>query len=130
MKKVLLTLILGLSIIAGPTFASFPIVIDDKKEKTEQASDNINNPTEERGEVIVNDTKKNETVNQVKDEKTPNMGDEKLITILLWVLLWPLAAHRWYKKKPVGWNILFILTGGGCGVWALVDIINILTDNF
>jgi hypothetical protein len=25
---------------------------------------------------------------------------------------------------------LFILTGGGCGIWALVDLVNIITGNF
>ena len=66
---------------------------------------------------------------------TPSKGgdNEKLITILLWVvsfLVLPFALHRWYKKKPIGWNILFILTAGGCGIWAIVDLINIITDKF
>lgn len=58
------------------------------------------------------------------------MDNDLLITLLLWFFLGGLAAHRWYKKKPVGWNILFILTGGGCGIWAIVDLINILTGKF
>ena len=58
------------------------------------------------------------------------MDQEKLITLLLWFFLGGLAAHRWYVGKPTGWNILFILTAGGCGVWAIVDLINILTDKF
>ena len=63
---------------------------------------------------------------------TPSKGgdNEKLITILLWVFLGGVAAHRWYKKKPVGWNILFILTGGGCGIWAIIDLINIIKGDF
>ncbi|MFT6783094.1 MAG: hypothetical protein ACJA1A_003033 [Saprospiraceae bacterium] len=56
--------------------------------------------------------------------------DDLLILLVLWLLIWPLAAHRWYAGKPAGWNILFILTFGGFGIWALVDLINILTDNF
>ena len=53
------------------------------------------------------------------------------VGVALWFFLgWPFAAHRWYYKKPVGWNILFILTIGGLGIWAIVDLINILTDNF
>ncbi len=56
--------------------------------------------------------------------------DEKIILLLLWLFLGGLAAHRWYAKKPAGWNILFILTLGGLGIWAIVDLINILTDNF
>lgn len=54
----------------------------------------------------------------------------KWIAVVLLVFLGFVAAHRWYAKKPAGWNILFILTLGGLGIWALVDLINILTDNF
>ncbi|MCF8273313.1 MAG: TM2 domain-containing protein [Flavobacteriaceae bacterium] len=56
---------------------------------------------------------------------------DKWVGVALWFFLgWPFAAHRWYYKKPVGWNILFILTIGGLGIWAIVDLINMLTDNF
>ncbi|WP_242118780.1 TM2 domain-containing protein [Aestuariivivens sediminicola] len=56
---------------------------------------------------------------------------DKWVGVALWFFLgWPFAAHRWYYKKPVGWNILFIVTIGGLGIWAIVDLINILTDNF
>lgn len=65
------------------------------------------------------------------DETTAtNSLDEKWILLLLWFFLGGLAAHRWYAKKPVIWNILFIITLGGCGIWAIIDLINILTDNF
>lgn len=56
---------------------------------------------------------------------------DKWVGTALWFFLgWPFAAHRWYYGKPVGWNILFILTIGGLGIWAIVDLVNILTDNF
>lgn len=56
---------------------------------------------------------------------------DKWVGVAFWFFLgWPFAAHRWYYKKPVGWNILFILTIGGLGIWAIVDLVNILTDNF
>ena len=58
-------------------------------------------------------------------------GDKnQIILILLWFFIGGLAAHRWYAGKPAGWNILFILTLGGLGLWWLIDGINILTDNF
>lgn len=55
---------------------------------------------------------------------------EMWITLALWWFLGIFAAHRWYRGKPAGWNILFILTLGGCGIWAIVDLINILTGKF
>jgi len=54
----------------------------------------------------------------------------KWIALALWFFLGGFAAHRWYAKKPAGWNILFILTLGGLMIWAIVDLINILVDNF
>lgn len=55
---------------------------------------------------------------------------DKWVAAALWLVLWPFAAHRWYAKKPLWANILFIVTFGGLGIWAIVDIVNILTDNF
>lgn len=56
--------------------------------------------------------------------------DPMWIALLLWFFIGFLAAHRWYAKKPAGWNILFILTLGGLGIWALVDLIYIVTGKF
>lgn len=56
--------------------------------------------------------------------------DTFTIALLLWLFLWPLAAHRWYLGSPIGWNILFIVTFGGLGVWAIVDLIDILTKKY
>lgn len=56
--------------------------------------------------------------------------DSQMTALLLWVFLWPFAAHRWYLKSPIGWNILFILTFGGLGIWAIVDLIDIITGNY
>ncbi|MCA0153850.1 TM2 domain-containing protein [Winogradskyella vincentii] len=54
----------------------------------------------------------------------------KGIAIILWFFLGGLAAHRWYLKSPIGWNILFILTLGGLGVWWVIDLIDIFTENY
>lgn len=56
---------------------------------------------------------------------------DKWVGVAFWFFLgWPFAAHRWYYNKPVWANILFIITIGGLGIWAIIDLINILTDNF
>lgn len=56
---------------------------------------------------------------------------DKWVALALWFFLgWPFAAHRWYAKKPVGINILYIITLAGLGIWSIIDLINILTDNF
>lgn len=57
-------------------------------------------------------------------------GYDKWVAAALWFVLGLFAAHRWYAGKPVWTNILYIITLGGLGIWAIIDIINILTDNF
>lgn len=54
----------------------------------------------------------------------------KGIAIILWFFLGGFAAHRWYLKSPIGWNILFILTLGGLGIWWIIDLIDIFTENY
>ena len=57
-------------------------------------------------------------------------GDDWVVALLLWFFLGGLAGHRWYLGSPIGWNILFILTLGGLGVWWIVDGIDIITQNY
>lgn len=54
----------------------------------------------------------------------------KGIALILWFFLGGFAAHRWYLKSPIGWNILFILTLGGLGIWWIIDLIDIFTENY
>jgi len=120
-------LLAGFLFIGSVALASFPV----------KTVNNVNIASEQ---VVI--TKKNvdaqvqaqfKSVSKSDLNKTsvPKGGDnEKLITILLWVFLGGVAAHRWYAGKPIGWNILFILTGGGCGIWAIIDLINIIKGDF
>jgi len=57
-------------------------------------------------------------------------GKDMWIAVAFWFFLGAFAAHRWYLGSPIGWNILYIVTLGGLGVWAIVDLINILTRNW
>ena len=50
-------------------------------------------------------------------------------TLILCVLLGGLGVHRFYVGKYVT-GILMLLTLGGLGIWALVDIIMIATQTF
>lgn len=131
MKKILITSMVGAFLALGVAYASIPV----KQEKA-TASTEVNASADDV-QTVINfsqlEANEVEDVDSILNEAKNNAGSmdqELLITLLLWFFLTPLAAHRWYRKKPVGWNILFILTGGGCGVWAIVDLVNILTDNF
>lgn len=49
-----------------------------------------------------------------------------LVTFILCIFLGYLGIHRFYTGNVVT-GILQILTGGGCGLWVLLDIILLLT---
>ncbi len=46
----------------------------------------------------------------------------RLATVLLAWFLGTLGIHRFYLGK-IGTGILMLLTGGGLGIWALIDFI-------
>ncbi len=125
MKKIklaLVALVATIIISGGSVYASFPV---KNEVKTEQISNSTSTQNAELKSV------EKSFVEKVSAKPAKTQGDsEFLITLLLWWFLWPLAAHRWYKGKPAGMNILFIITGGGLGIWALIDLVNIITDKF
>lgn len=58
------------------------------------------------------------------------MSDKKFLpALLLAIFLGALGAHRFYVGKT-GTAVLQLLTCGGLGVWALIDIIMIAMGNF
>ncbi len=63
------------------------------------------------------------TTDQVRSEKT------FVATLLLCVLLGFLGIHRFYVGKT-GTGILMLLTLGGLGIWAFIDLIVIATGSF
>ena len=57
------------------------------------------------------------------------VGYDWLTTLLLCFFLGYLGIHNFYTKKT-GIAIFQLLTVGGCGVWALIDFIMILTESY
>lgn len=129
MKKIALFVALAVSIIATDVYASFPV--NGSENKKEVVSNNENN------QILVTENENASIAEEAVAEASSNYEksndgnlDDKLTLLLLWFFLGGFAAHRWYAKKPVGANILFIITAGGCGVWAIIDLIKILQDRF
>ncbi len=131
MKKLLSFALFGAILFSTAVFASIPV----KKTDGEQTYTSVEGfSLESIAETIQSDEFEGmevaESAQDFSSESSSSLLDEKWLLVILWFFLGGLAAHRWYAGKPVGWNILFILTAGGCGIWAIVDLVNILTDNF
>ncbi|MES2779194.1 MAG: TM2 domain-containing protein [Bacteroidota bacterium] len=130
MKKLKISLIalaINLLVFGGTAYASFPAKKERAAEQTTTVTDKVA-PTATNATIQAQD-KTPDTVVSAADAAGRG-NDDMWITLALWFFLGGFAAHRWYKKKPIGWNILYIITLGGCGIWAIIDLINILTDNF
>ena len=50
-------------------------------------------------------------------------------TILLCLFLGTFGVHRFYVGK-IGTGLLMLVTFGGFGIWALIDLIMIIVGNF
>jgi len=127
-KLFLVLCIIGL----GTAEASFPV---KKGNNTEAVTEDSTAPKangEEMDSFTISDQEVLDRAEDIIDstEKTSKFSEEDWILLALWFFLGGFAAHRWYAGRPVGWNILFILTLGGCGIWALIDLVKILQRDF
>lgn len=61
---------------------------------------------------------------------SPAAGGEKsqLVALLLVIFVGIIGIHRFYLGY-IGIGIIQLLTLGGCGIWALIDLIRIITGD-
>jgi TM2 domain-containing membrane protein YozV len=58
-----------------------------------------------------------------------NTGKDYVATLLLSWFLGGLGVHRFYTGY-IGIGVAQLLTGGGCGIWALIDFVSICLGNY
>jgi TM2 domain-containing membrane protein YozV len=104
-------------------FASFPV---EKKENT-----TISQSSNANVQQVTTESVKN--VEQVQsDDNTLTSpaagGKSQLIALLLCALVGVVGIHRFYLGyTTIG--IIQLLTAGGCGIWALIDLVRIITGD-
>lgn len=76
--------------------------------------------------------KKIEKTEKVKKEEKKSKqfagGKSQLIALILAAVVGGLGIHRFYLGY-IGIGVIQLLTLGGCGVWALIDLIRIITGD-
>ncbi|TGN19128.1 TM2 domain-containing protein [Leptospira idonii] len=60
---------------------------------------------------------------------TTTVSNHWLTALLLCFFIGVFGAHRFYVGK-IGSGIAMLLTFGGCGIWAFVDLLLILLEKF
>jgi len=68
---------------------------------------------------------------QQVDQQVPQQASDNDWTtvLILSILLGSLGVHRFYTGNT-GTGVAMLLTAGGCGIWAIYDIIMIATEQF
>ena len=104
----------------GPTYISSE---PPAQQKTSYNNNNYNNTN--YGNTNYGNTNYNRTPNGMPYTK----GSSFLVTLLLCLFLGYLGIHRFYTKNWVA-GVLQFFTGGGCGIWWLIDLILIVAGTY
>lgn len=111
-------------------FTESEIVQKEVSEKLNIQSKSIDNQQFTKKVGLVEKVKIAKKVAQIKKNTKANgtPGTDQLIALLLVVLVGALGIHRFYLGyTAIG--IIQLLTLGGCGIWALIDLIRIITGD-
>jgi TM2 domain-containing membrane protein YozV len=91
------------------TYASFPV---------QRTTSNNTNTT-----VVVENQE-----DELSSPAVAGEGKSQIIALVLVALVGGLGIHRFYLGYT--WQgVVQLLTGGGCGIWAIIDLIRIITGD-
>ena len=65
---------------------------------------------------------------QKKAMADPGDGKSQIIALILCIFVGPLGIHRFYLGYTLE-GVLMIVTGGGCGIWWIIDLVRIITGD-
>lgn len=125
MKTKFFILLIALISVSNLGIASFPV---------EKAKPVVTSVVAEQqtnvSAVTAQDVQTKEQVEAADDYTSPAAGSSKsqLIALLLVIFVGGLGIHRFYLGYT--WQgVVQLLTLGGCGIWALIDLIRIITGD-
>lgn len=72
--------------------------------------------------------KKSKKIQKSEGERESSGGKSQIIALVLVLLVGVLGIHRFYLGH-IGIGVLMLLTGGVCGILALIDLIRIITGD-
>lgn len=109
---------------ATVSYSAFPIL--SKKVTTTSVATSANTATNMPQQTI--------TATDLSKASTPvapapaGSGKSQIVALILVLLVGGLGIHRFYLGYT--WQgIVQLLTAGGCGIWALIDLIRIITGD-
>ena len=125
MKTKFLVLMIALLSVSNLAIASFPV------EKARAVETSVTTEVSQTVSTLESPKVQNqEQVQSADDYTSPAAGGGKsqLIALLLAFFLGGIGIHRFYLGYT--WQgVVQLLTLGGCGIWALIDIIRIITGD-
>jgi len=78
--------------------------------------------------VLATKAEKSSRGEVAKAKTSSGPGKSQVIALVLAILVGVIGVHRFYLGYPME-GVLQLLTGGGCGIWTLIDIIRIITGD-
>ena len=97
------------------------------KNATQTSTQAVKSSTVVSKKASVNAISKTNT-KAVKKNADPGEGKSQMIALILCFFVGVLGIHRFYLGYTME-GVLQLLTGGGCGVWTLIDLVRIITGD-